>query len=854
MRYTLKDYQSDAVGDVLTNLASARELFHSVNSRVTSLALAATTGAGKTVMAAAVIESLFFGSDDADFLSDPSAVVLWFSDDPSLNAQTRFRLEEASDKLRSRLVTIEHPFRYRELQPGYVYFLNTSKLAKNSLLTRTNSEQNQLDGIRSHPDAIPFTIWDTIRNTIDNGSTTLYMVLDEAHRGMGRRSSADKPSIVKQLINGRGSVPPMPVVWGISATVDRFEQAMVSAEVASNRIPLATITVDPVRIQESGLLKDDIVLDFPAETGDFSTVLLRRGTRKIKASTAAWEEYSQQQGGDDRVTPLMVLQVPNKPDATQMKQALDVIFDEWPDLTGDAIANVFGDHANERYGPYTVPYIPPERVQDARHIRVVLAKDAISTGWDCPRAEVLVSFRPAKDATHITQLLGRMVRTPLARRVEGNDVLNSVECILPRFDRKTATQVLEQLMGGNELISQDDTRRILVDPALMTPNPDLSAKVWELLDELPSQTLPRKNANPMKRLTALAHALSADRLRAAAGDEAHSELHGVLDGLAARYAQDLQKATTEILTVRGGSVRGAAQYGMRIESTFTEVADDRAIQNAYAQGARVLSPDLARTYVDRLAPENDADDDEIREAFVRVAALGTLAPVRQALEDEADKLVKQWLTEYRVAIKSLPEARQTVYADITSMSSSPQIIPIARPLNRQEETKRRTLDGDVVLERRSRHLLADEERLFPIGSLNPIEVEVLDIELARTDTIAWYRNPSRGRDSLGIAYTDKFGDWRTLRPDFLFFTEQPGGVRINLVDPHGHWLPDALPKLRGMAQYVHEHGDKVHRAETISRIEGKLRVLDLTLEAVRSAALTSTDADELYRAAGHNYE
>ena len=45
-------------------------------------------------------------------------------------------------------------------------------------------------------------------------------------------------------------------------------------------------------------------------------------------------------------------------------------------------------------------------------MRVLFAKDAISTGWDCPRAEVLVSFRPAEDETRITQLLGRMVRTP----------------------------------------------------------------------------------------------------------------------------------------------------------------------------------------------------------------------------------------------------------------------------------------------------------------------------------------------------------------------------------------------------------------------------------------------------------
>ena len=51
-------------------------------------------------------------------------------------------------------------------------------------------------------------------------------------------------------------------------------------------------------------------------------------------------------------------------------------------------------------------------MQDDTWVRVLIAKDAISTGWDCPRAEVMVSFRPASDQTYIAQMLGRMVRTP----------------------------------------------------------------------------------------------------------------------------------------------------------------------------------------------------------------------------------------------------------------------------------------------------------------------------------------------------------------------------------------------------------------------------------------------------------
>ena len=56
MRYTLKDYQVDAVADVLRHLHRARDNYQRYEA-LSQFALAATTGAGKTVMAAAVIEA-----------------------------------------------------------------------------------------------------------------------------------------------------------------------------------------------------------------------------------------------------------------------------------------------------------------------------------------------------------------------------------------------------------------------------------------------------------------------------------------------------------------------------------------------------------------------------------------------------------------------------------------------------------------------------------------------------------------------------------------------------------------------------------------------------------------------------
>ena len=136
-------------------------------------------------MAAAVFEALFHGDDAFEFDRDPGAVVIWFSDDPSLNEQTRFRLMESSDRLRhTDLVVVENTFNRPKLEAGKIYFLNTQKLGKKSLLVRgfdgdEDGTFPEMRDLRSH------TIWDIIRNTIEDPELTLYMVLDEAHRGMG---------------------------------------------------------------------------------------------------------------------------------------------------------------------------------------------------------------------------------------------------------------------------------------------------------------------------------------------------------------------------------------------------------------------------------------------------------------------------------------------------------------------------------------------------------------------------------------------------------------------------------------------------------------------------------------------
>lgn len=854
MKFTLKDYQEDAVRDVLVNLRRARKHWREDGYR-NAFSLTAVTGAGKTVMAAAAFEALFHGDDNYDFEADPGAVVIWFSDDPSLNEQTRFRLMEASDRLNhSDLVVVQNTFNQAKFEPGNIYFLNTQKLGKKSLLVRGfEPEEDNPAFPEMRPDLRSHTIWDTILNTIEEPHLTLYLVLDEAHRGMGSPSEAaqkDKSTIVKRLINGAGSVPAIPIVLGISATVERFNTAMTGAE---GRALLPNIIVDSAKVQESGLLKDTIILDSPAEAGQFDMVLVRRATGKIRESSKAWAEYSRQQNSKEIVKPLMVLQVPNTPDPSEIGRALDTIFQQWPELSSEAIAHVFGEHTTQTFGGHTVPYISPERVQDSHWIRVLIAKDAISTGWDCPRAEVLVSFRPAKDRTHITQLMGRMVRTPLARRIPGNDRLNSVDCLLPFFDAKSVEAVADALMKGGDDGKPLPGRRVLIHPREMMPNPSVSEALWEKFRSLPSQTLPQRGAKPVQRLTWLAHELAYDKLLPGAGKIAHAEMHKALDTIQKRYAKEIAAARKDVLTVEGKSLTADMKTKAKSLDDFWEEADMVVIDDAYRRAGRVLSPDVSRTYTEYLAKKKAdyEDEDEYEEALMEahtdIAALGLVTNVKTCLDAEADKLARSWFDTYKEQIKKLSDERQEVYRTIKGMSTEPGEIDLAMPKAWIVATTAQELNGDhTSLPTYKQHLLCDENGLFP-AEMNDWEKAVLAAEMKRSGFQFWYRNPSRpSQDSLGIAYSED-KQTKIMRPDFIFFSLQEDGSTVaDIVDPHGTQYGDALPKLQGLAKYTEAYGALYHRIEAVAEVKGKLRMLDLTDAKARKAVAEAEDVKSLY--------
>ena len=70
--------------------------------------------------------------------------------------------------------------------------------------------------------------------------------------------------------------------------------------------------------------------------------------------------------------------------------------------------------------------------ENAKQVAVII-KQAVATGWDCPRAHILVKLRENMDETFEIQTIGRIRRMPEAKHYE-NMLLDS--CYLYTLDGK----------------------------------------------------------------------------------------------------------------------------------------------------------------------------------------------------------------------------------------------------------------------------------------------------------------------------------------------------------------------------------------------------------------------------------
>ena len=147
------------------------------------------------------------------------------------------------------------------------------------------------------------------------------------------------------------------------------------------------------------------------------------------------------------------------------------------------------------------------------------------------------------------------------------------------------------------------------------------------------------------------------------------------------------------------------------------------------------------------------------------------------------------------------------------------------------------------------HVFADADGTFPVD-LNDWETAVVEAELTRPGFVTWYRNPGSATPaSLRIAYQNDETCGRRCNPTSSSCRAADRTLGASIVDPHGDYLADARAKLRALAAFAEQFGDRFVRIESVAKVDDGLRVLDLSdrLSAVAVMAFDGGKVTALYK-------
>ena len=135
-----------------------------------------------------------------------------------------------------------------------------------------------------------------------------------------------------------------------------------------------------------------------------------------------------------KVNPLIIIQVPSKSDDL-IKMIETTLEEKGYDYPKQNLAIWLSDRKENI-----------DNIEDNESLQAVLImKQAISTGWDCPRAKILVKLRDNMSEDFETQTIGRIRRMPQGHHYD-NVLLDN--CYLYTFDEKYEESVKQEL-GNN---------------------------------------------------------------------------------------------------------------------------------------------------------------------------------------------------------------------------------------------------------------------------------------------------------------------------------------------------------------------------------------------------------------------
>ena len=368
----LKKYQENAVDNLVKKYNQQKD-----GTKDNFIIFKSPTGSGKTIMMAEFLKRIISNNDDGN------SVFVWVAP-RDLHNQSKAKIEKYLKNYPYRIID-KNSLTAEPFLPNDLFFFNWEKgITKkdgvwNNILVRENETGVNLQDIMQKTQ-------DVNRNIV--------LIVDESHQGLyAERTQEFVNEILQPNTVVMVSATPKPAPANANSTVK--------------------VSVDFAEVVNSGLIKKDTIINADLENvnSDTTTDALLEACLKKQAELKAL---------NSEINPLILVQLPNE----------SASLSELDKTTKDFVEKyLYEQEITYENGKLSV-WLSNEKknLDDILNfdceVKVLIFKQAIALGWDCPRASIMAMFRENKNESFQIQTVGRILRMPEAKHYK-NDKLNS---------------------------------------------------------------------------------------------------------------------------------------------------------------------------------------------------------------------------------------------------------------------------------------------------------------------------------------------------------------------------------------------------------------------------------------------
>lgn len=351
-------------------LDAVKSLFEAMETPVRDIILKSPTGSGKTIILTYFMHQYI--------QSYSKTVFVWLTPGKgNLEEQSKAKMDKYIHASQTKLLSDVMTDGFKENDSC---FINWEKLTKKGNNALKDSERTNF--------------LEHIQNALNNG-LHFVIIVDESHQ-----NNTIKADEIIQYFN-------TDKIIRCSAT----PKGIAKAEI---------IEIPESEVIAAGLIKKMLVInpDFPqsVDTDNQTAFLLEKALIKQRELCSAFLKRK------TNINPLIVVQLPNNSD--NLQDDVERYFEKQGLTYDNGQLAVWLSKQHENL----------ENIESVNSkVSAVIIKQAVATGWDCPRAHILVKLRDNMDETFEIQTIGRIRRMPEAKHY-GNDLLDS--CYLYTLDEK----------------------------------------------------------------------------------------------------------------------------------------------------------------------------------------------------------------------------------------------------------------------------------------------------------------------------------------------------------------------------------------------------------------------------------